>query len=234
MLTWIAPLVLVVMVTAAITVKLLLRRRAPMGGWFTDPPRSAGTLGVIGTMFAVMLAFVIFLALQSYQRAQEGSSVEAIAVTELHSIAEVFQAPSSDRLQGGLVCYARAVIEDEWPAMRHGHYSELVQSWTDELGREFAITDPHGAQQETAYAQWFDEQAQRREGRRERLAEATPLVPLPLWFVLGIGASLTIAYMCYPSRPARGGPYPVDTDRLRHRPRHRGPARGLFPRPPVR
>ena len=52
-----------------------------------------------------------------------------------------------------------------------------------------------GRAQETAYAQWFDEQAQRREGRRERLAEATPLVPLPLWFVLGIGASLTLAYM---------------------------------------
>ena len=193
---WVAALVLVVVVTAAITIKLLVRRRAPMGGWFTDAPRSAGTLSVIGTMFAVMLAFVILLALQSYQRAREGSSVEAIAVSELHSVAEVFQPPSSDRLQGGLVCYARAVIEDEWPAMRDGRSSELVQSWIDKLGREFAITDPHGARQETAYAQWFDEQAQRREGRRERLAEASPFVPLPLWFVLGIGASLTIAYMC--------------------------------------
>jgi hypothetical protein len=194
--TWIAALVLVVVVTAAITVKLLVRRRAPMGGWFADSPRSAGTLSVIGTMFAVVLAFVIFLALQSYQRARDGSSVEAIAVTELHSVAEVFQSPSSDRLQGGLVCYARAVIEDEWPAMREGRSSELVQSWIDKLGREFAIADPHGARQETAYAQWFDQEAQRREGRRERLAEATPFVPLPLWFVLGIGASLTIAYMC--------------------------------------
>ena len=195
-LTWIAPLILVVVVTAAIAVKLLVRRRAPMGGWFTDSSRSAGTLSVIGTMFAVMLAFVIFLALQSYQRARNGSSVEAIAVTELHSVAQVFESPTSDRLQGGLVCYARAVIEDEWPAMREGRSSELVQSWIDKLGREFAIAEPRGAREETAYAQWFDEQAQRREGRRERLAEATPLVPLPLWFVLGIGASLTIAYMC--------------------------------------
>jgi hypothetical protein len=194
--TWIAALILVVVVAAAITVKLLVRRRAPMAGWFADPARAAGTLSVIGTMFAVMLAFVIFLALQSYQRARNGSSVEAIAVTELHSVAAVFQPPASDRLQGDLVCYGRAVIDDEWPAMRKGRSSELVQSWIDRLGHEFAIADPHGARQETAYAQWFDQQAQRREGRRERLAEATPLVPLPLWFVLGIGASLTIAYMC--------------------------------------
>src|SRR5262249_43992631 len=39
------------------------------------------------------------------------------------------------------------------------------------------------------------EKAQRRDGRRERLAEATPFVPLPLWFVLVLGASLTLGYM---------------------------------------
>jgi hypothetical protein len=193
---WVAALVLVLVVAAAITIKLLVRRRAPEAGWFADSPRSAGTLSVIGTMFAVMLAFVILFALQSYQRARDGSSVEAIAVTELDAIAEVFQPPASDRLRGGLVCYARAVIEDEWPAMRNGHSSELVESWIDHLVREFAIAETHSAREEAAYAQWFDEQAQRREGRRERLAEAAPMVPLPLWVVLGIGAFVTIAYMC--------------------------------------
>ena len=79
--------------------------------------------------------------------------------------------------------------------MREGRSSDLVQSWIDELHRDFANTDPQGAREETAYAQWFDEQAQRRDGRRERLAEAAPFVPIPLWFVLGIGASLTIGYM---------------------------------------
>jgi hypothetical protein len=90
---WVAALVLVLVVTAAITIKLLVRRRAPVGGWFSDSSRSAGTLSVIGTMFAVMLAFVILLALQSYQRAREGSSVEAIAVAELNSVGNVFSHP---------------------------------------------------------------------------------------------------------------------------------------------
>jgi hypothetical protein len=80
--------------------------------------------------------------------------------------------------------------------MREGRSSELVQSWIGELDREFAIADPKGARQEAAYAQWLDEETQRREGRRERIGEATPFVPLQLWFVLGIGASLMIAYMC--------------------------------------
>jgi uncharacterized membrane protein len=71
--TWIPVLILVIVVAAAITIKLLVHRRSPMGGWFTDPPRSAGTLSVIRTMFAVILAFVIFLAHQSYRRARQAS-----------------------------------------------------------------------------------------------------------------------------------------------------------------
>lgn len=82
-------------------------------------------------MFAVILAFVIFLALQSYQRTRQASSEEAIAITELYSVAAVFEPPTRDNLQGGLVCYGRAVIEDEWPAMSDGRSSERVQSWID-------------------------------------------------------------------------------------------------------
>jgi hypothetical protein len=194
-LTWLAPIIVVVVVAVAITAKLLVRRRAPVGGWFTDLPRSAGSLSVISTMFAVMLAFVILFSLQSYQRAREGASIEAVAVTELSAVATVFPQPTNDTLRGGLVCYGRAVVNDEWPAMKSGGSSALVESWVDKLHDEFAATAPHEARQEAAYAQWFDEVAQRRDGRRERLAEAAPTLPMPLWFALGIGAMFTLLYM---------------------------------------
>jgi hypothetical protein len=194
-LTWLAPIIVLVVVALAVTAKLVVRRWAPVGGWFTDLPRSAGSLSVIGTMFAVMLAFVILFSLQSYQRAREGASIEAVSVTELNSVADVFPPQTTQRLHGGLVCYARAVINDEWPAMRKGRNSELVESWVDRLHADFSSAVPNGSRQEAAYAQWFDEAAQRRDGRRERLAEAAPFLPLPLWLALGIGASLTLAYM---------------------------------------
>ncbi len=79
--------------------------------------------------------------------------------------------------------------------MRDGHSSELVETWIADLRREFGATNPQGAREEAAYGQWFDEEAQRREGRRERLAEATPFMPVTLWFALGVGATLTLAYM---------------------------------------
>lgn len=193
---WIVALTIVAVVAGAVTVKLLVRSRAPQGGWFTDSSRGAGTFGVLGTMFSVVLAFVIFLALESYQRARAESSVEAVAVTELHSVAGAFSEPERGRLQGGLVCYARAVVDDEWPAMREERDSDLVEFWIERLHRQITAAQPRGPRQEAAYAQWFDEEAVRRDGRRGRLAEATPFVPLPLWVVLGLGAALLIAYMC--------------------------------------
>ena len=103
MLAWLAPIIVLVVVVTAVTAKLLVRRRAPEGGWFTDLTRSAGSLSVIGTMFAVMLAFVILYSLQSFQHAREGASIEAISVTELSAVAGVLPPPANDHLRGDLV-----------------------------------------------------------------------------------------------------------------------------------
>ncbi|MDP9168693.1 MAG: DUF4239 domain-containing protein [Actinomycetota bacterium] len=196
MLTWLAAGVLVVVVTSAVTVKLLARRRAPDPGWFLDSTRAAGALTLIGTMFAVLLAFTIFYALQNYQRARDGGSVEAISVTELHNVADVLEGHAGTRLHGDLICYSRAVISEEWPAMRRHESATSVQHWVDTMVTDFGSTNPTSAKQEAAYGQWFDQQAERRDGRRARSAEAAPSVPMPLWVVLGIGATAILAFMC--------------------------------------
>ena len=196
MLNLLAAVVLVVVVTLVVVVKLLARRRAPDPGWFIDSTRAAGALTVIGTMFAVLLAFTIFYALQNYQRARDGGSLEAIAVTELHNVADVLEGHDGTSLHGDLICYSRAVVNDEWPAMKRGESSATVQHWVDTMVTDFAATDPRNPNQEAAYGQWFDQQAERRDGRRARAAEAEPSVPLPLWIVLGIGATAIFAYMC--------------------------------------
>jgi hypothetical protein len=63
-----------------------------------------------------------------------------------------------------------------------------VQHWLDEFdwsGQRLQLMDE---KQAIAYGDWFDEAGQRFEGRRGRIAEATPVVPPPLWFVLDPGS----------------------------------------------
>jgi len=56
-------LLFVVTVTAAtVTGMLLVRRKAPVGGYFSDGDRAAGVFGVLATGFSVLLGLFILLA----------------------------------------------------------------------------------------------------------------------------------------------------------------------------
>ncbi len=97
-----------------------------------------------------------------------------------------------------------ALRDDEWRTMRHGRESELVQRWLDELDRSSERLVLRDEKQSVAYAHWFEQTSQRQEGRRGRIAEARPVVPRPIWFVLILGALLVVAYMLLfadPSEP---------------------------------
>lgn len=194
---WIAAVVVAGGVAGAVAAMFLVRPRAPLGGFFTDSDRAAGVFGVLGTSFAVLLAFVIFLAFESYGNAKEKAGQEAVSTTELDHTAKLFGSPAREDMRGQLICYARAVVAEEWPAMRHQRESKLVQGWLAALDTSIARVDIRGQKQTVAYAHWLDQNAERREGRRGRLAEAAPFVPPPIWLVLILGAVLLVGYMCF-------------------------------------
>lgn len=196
-----ACLIIAAATAAAVGVILLVRRFAPPGGFFTDSDRAAGVFGVTGTGFAVLLAFVIFLAFSSYDRAREKASLEAVAVSQLYRLAKVFPPASQRELEGELICYARAVVGDEWSTMRDERPSPVVDAWLTRIEQTIDGIRLRTDNERVAYDHWFDQMAERREGRRGRLAEASPLVPSLVWLALILGGVLVIAYMCFYADP---------------------------------
>jgi multisubunit Na+/H+ antiporter MnhB subunit len=184
-------------IAAAVGLMLLVRRWSPPGAAFTDSDRAAGVFGVVGTGFAVLLAFVIFLAFESYDRAREQASREALATSQLYHTAKLFSPAERRKLQGELICYARAVVHDEWRTMRDGQESALVDGWLARIEQTIAILPIDGERERIAYGYWFDQSGECREARRGRLAEAAPFVPPLVWLALLLGGSLIIAYMCF-------------------------------------
>src|SRR5262245_14608587 len=108
--------------TSVVTVVLMLvvRRYWAPKGFFRDPVPPAAVFGVLGVALGILVAFVLFLAFESFVRAQEGASREAVAVTQLLRATRLFPEPQHSELRGDLVCYSRAVIHDEWPKMSSG------------------------------------------------------------------------------------------------------------------
>jgi hypothetical protein len=193
---WIAGAIIAGAVIGAVTLMSLARRRAPTGGFFTDLDRAAGVFGVLGTSFAVLLAFVIFVAFESYVNAKDKAGQEAVSVTELYHTARLFPSPAREELADQMICYARSVIADEWPTMGKQRQSTLVRGWLARLDATSEQGDLAG-KRAVAFGHWLDQSAARREGRRGRLAEAKPFVPQPLWFVLILGAVVLVGFMCF-------------------------------------
>jgi hypothetical protein len=199
----VAIAIIAVAVAVTVTLMLLIRRfAAPAGGFFTDSDRAAGVFGVTGTGFAVLLAFVIFLAFSSFDRARDKASLEAVAVSQLFRTAKLFAPDTRRQLHGQLICYSRAVVHDEWNTMRDERASDRVDGWLARIEGTVDGIRLQGGKQLVAYDHWFDQMADRREGRRGRLAEADPLVPALVWLALFLGGGLVVVYMCFYADPA--------------------------------
>jgi hypothetical protein len=161
----------------------------------------------LGVAYAVLLAFVVIQAYTSYNDAKSGAETEAEAVLQLSRTAEAFAPEQLQRLEGVLVCYGRAVIHDAWPKMEEGQESSLVNEWGTRFRQVALQTQATTFVQRASFRVLLTEQDSRIEGRRTRLAEAVRVVPTPLWFVLMLGAVLTIGWVTLGS--SRRGSFPV-------------------------
>ncbi len=186
---------LVVLVVAGVAVgtMYLARRRIRGDTLVTDFDRTSGVFGFVGTAFAVLIAFVIFQAFDSYSKARGAAGAEAIAVQNVAHLTGLFAADDRDAMLGDLDCYARAVIDSEWPAMRDRTTSPLVERWILRLRDTLQTVAVRSAAQQAAFQELLAEDQARSQGRTVRVAEADPIVAAPLWFVLVVGGALTIA-----------------------------------------
>jgi hypothetical protein len=194
MIPFLALAVLAGSAVVAVVAMLVARRYSP-NGLLHDPVPAAAVFGVLGVAFAVVLAFVMFLGFESYLRANEGVSREAVAVTQLARVSRLFPDAEAEELRDGLGCYARAVVADEWPLMREARESDVVVGWLTQIETTIEALPLDDEVSQIALGHWLDEMAIRREGRRARLAEAEPTVPAAVWSMLILGAVLTVAYV---------------------------------------
>jgi hypothetical protein len=192
----VAALVLVGAVAAAVGAMLLVRRRAPEGGYFADGDRASGVFGVLATGFAIFAGFVIFLAFTSYDQSRNGAEAEALAVVQQFESAQFFPAAARTRLTGQLVCYAHSVVHQEWPSMENGSTGE-INPWGAALFESLQSVTPATPTEQSAYDKWLDLTSDREEARRDRIHGAAGIIPTSIWIVLLLTAGVVFAYMLF-------------------------------------
>jgi hypothetical protein len=193
-------------VAICVLAMLVARRLAPWDGWFWSSPVVPTLYAASVSPFAILVAFVVLLSFNGYVRARDGASSEAVAVSQLYRLTSLMPETEASALREGLICYARAVIGDEWPAMGDGRQSPAVDA---ALGRLEDLVDRlpiATAREEIALGDWLAVMTTRREGRRARLVEATEPVPpvILAGLLLGAGALLASLLM-FANRQERRG-----------------------------
>ena len=193
----IALLIIAGATAIAITSMLFVRRRAPEGSVFEDGDRAAGAFGVLATGFSVLLGLIVFLAFTSYDDSRAGAEAEALGVIQQFETAQFMPVEVRAQLSGELICYARSVVEDEWPSLEAGTQGDSINPWSAALFRTLKGTDPESNAEQSAYDQWLDHTADREEARRDRIHGAVGVIPGPLWFVLILISLIIFVFMLF-------------------------------------
>jgi uncharacterized membrane protein (DUF485 family) len=197
----ISVLLIVIPVLVAVGAMLLVRRLAPPGGLMSGMESADGIFSAAGAGLAVLLAFVIFTVFESYSNARDAAGDEAVATQQMYSTAGFFPDKTAE-LRGEVVCYARSVIHDEWPAMQHDRESPEVQGWVDRLDATIQQARIVGNGQGAALEHWLQLSQDRQDARRTRIAEGRSFVPGFVWLVLILITVLVVAFQCLFADPA--------------------------------
>jgi len=198
---WLAALIIVGAAALSAVAILVVRRRAPAGTWFEDPIPAGAVYTVAGTAYMVIVAFVFFIAFESYGGAKVEAEEEATATLAMfHAVGPFEPAPRAE-LEEQLICYAREVISHGWPAMRRGGGSSVVDARVVAMEQAAEDVPVNDAKQAAAYEHWFSLNEERRQGRQARIGEAGGLVPSVVWLILIIGAVVAVASVCFFADP---------------------------------
>jgi hypothetical protein len=154
-------------------------------------------LQTLGGIYAVLLAFVVFVVWGQFNDVRGFIDREAAALVDLHRTASVLPATTRVEVQRALRGYVDAVLEDEWRALG-ARDEEIIERVGARL--EAAWTALHGCRpigpcQATGYGEMISRFNDLTELRTNRLSSARARVPLTMRILLYSGALVTVTSM---------------------------------------
>jgi hypothetical protein len=151
-------------------------------------------LQTVGGIYAVLLAFVVYVVWGQFNEARNYLDREATALVDLHRTSSGLPPRSRAAIQAGLCGYVDAVLRDEWPAMARNDDATLDRNaeLLDQVWLAIHGCKPLNACQHTIYGEVLARFNQLTDLRTSRLSAARARIPIAMSILLYTGAALTI------------------------------------------
>lgn len=156
---------------------------------------SGFVLTIVGTIYAVLLAFIAVAVWQSFGQADSLVQTEANLVSDLYRDTVVFPQPVAAKLRNDLYVYAETVIQDEWPALATGT-ADQAAGWQllDRFHTELVQNHADSATVATEQTDMVRTLNLLYDARRGRFHSAAADLPDILWWTLIVGAAVLMAF----------------------------------------
>lgn len=170
-----------------------LKRHHEIAGYFVT---------TIGTLYAVLLAFAVFVVWSDFKEAGSALEREANRVGDLSRMAKALPEPLSSDVRAKLAAYVRLVLQDEFPAMAEGRDSPPTRKAMQDLWVVFRSAEVGDDKSRFYYQESVRMLVELGNYRRVRLFTTHGTVPPILWCLLWSGAVLLVCFTYFFSLPS--------------------------------
>src|SRR5262249_40413790 len=153
---------------------------------------TGAVVAVIGTTYAVILAFTLSGVWSMLQQAQANEEQEANALVNVFRTATQLQDPNANQIQALCARYADNALQHEWSAMETEQMTPEGDDIINQLWK-FAGESAHAQGDAIAAYQLMEELRGLTQYRRIRAMQSHERLPGILWAVLIAGGILTVA-----------------------------------------
>ena len=192
---WIAAVVLLMPTTIfAMCGPVIVRRYVPLERLRENNKVAGFKFATLGTIYAVLLAFAIFVVWGRFNQADRDVANEASAAETVFRLTQALDAEHGAAVRKATTNYLKEAVAKDWPAMNRETSSPDVTIALNEIYN--AVTSYHTPDQfeGLVVTEILRDVDRMSEMRRERLIVAHGIVPGIIWIVLVAGAFVTMGF----------------------------------------
>jgi len=151
--------------------------------------------GNFGLFYAVLLGLLTIATFQSTKDLEDTISREASNLSTLYRTADGYPEPFRAQLKAELRDYARYVIDKDWPAHRQGRVLMGGEHRLEVIRHTVLSFEPTTRTQDVLQNEMLHYLDTMTAAREQRLSAVTASIPGILWYIVLIGAFLSIAFI---------------------------------------
>jgi hypothetical protein len=187
-----------------LVLQVLVHRFLPASVRLQHTLLGAAIFSVIGTTYAVLLAFIATAAWEQYSTAEALAGREADLIGRLYNASEGIPDPVGAGIRADLAAYVAQIIDVEWPAQIAGRAVPASERHLQHLGQTIFGMVPADAGQSNVQRFLISVLSDVAAARRDRRLAIHGTIPGLVWVVLVSGGALMVAFSFVLGAPAQG------------------------------